>query len=126
MPPKAELAARIYIYAYRYTYLSLSRRLAASPFLVVRLLLLLLLLLGLHGGDVDVPYEEALEDQHDEGADERVEDVGLVVERRDGLGRGADLGQEGELARHWGAGARWCRHGGGGGWMCSLDKWLDR
>lgn len=66
--------------------LSLSGRLAAG-FLVVLLFLLLLLLLlfGLHGRQVDVPYEKALEDAENQGGNEHIEDVGLVVQRGDGL-----------------------------------------
>lgn len=94
------------------TNLSRSGRLAAW-FLLGLLLLSVLLrlpLLGLHGREVDVPYEQALEDAQDQGRDEHEEHVGLVVKRRDGLGGRADAVQPGELALDGRAGVLWCRH----------------
>lgn len=57
---------------------------------------------------MDVPYEEALEDQDDQGGDEDEEDVGLVVQRRDGLGGRADFAEEVELARVRASGSLRC------------------
>lgn len=54
------------------------------------LAVLLLHLLGLPGREVDVPDEDALEDEADEDDEEDREEDGLVVERHDGLLGGAD------------------------------------
>ena len=63
--------------------------------------LLLLLLLRLHGGVVDVPDEEALEDHGDENDDEDGEENWLVIEDCDGLGRRTNAGKPVELAHVW-------------------------
>lgn len=60
-------------------------------------LLLLLLLLGLHRGEVDVPDEDAFENEDEEHDDEDGEQVWLVVEGSDGLRRRADLAKPIEL-----------------------------
>jgi len=60
---------------------------------------------------VDVPYQETLEAQDDERRNEHEEDVRLVVERGDGLGGRANLGEEGELAGHGRVRLLGIRHG---------------
>lgn len=61
------------------------------------LLLLLLLLLGLQCGEVDVPDEDAFEDEDEEHDDKYGEQVWLIVEGSDSLRRGADLAEPIEL-----------------------------
>lgn len=59
---------------------------------------LLLLLLGLQGGVVYVPHEQAFRDDGDQHDDEDGEQHGRGVERVDRLVGGADLGEPAELA----------------------------
>lgn len=69
--------------------------------LLVLLVLLGLALLGLHGGVVDIPNEDTLEDNGDEDDEEDGEEDRLIVEDSDSLVRGADGGEPVELT-HWG------------------------
>lgn len=69
--------------------------------LLVLLILLGLALLRLHGGVVDIPDEDALEDNGDEDDKEDGEEDRLIVEDSDSLVSGADGGEPVELT-HWG------------------------
>lgn len=70
--------------------------------LLVLLVLLGLALLGLHGGVVDIPDEDGLEDNGDEDDEEDGEEDGLVVEDSDSLVGGSDGGEPVELTHFWG------------------------
>lgn len=65
------------------------------------LFLLLFLLLRLQRGEVDVPDEDALQDEDEEHDDENGEQVRLIVEDGDGLRGGADFTEPIELSHGW-------------------------